>query len=517
MAATRTPLPVPLRKDVALPDDPRASNEAGQDARQGDPDLGSAALTADDPQAARPQRRLRGRAARYADRDLTTGSVPRHLWSLSWPQMVGGIFGALDQITDLFWAGLSGGFAAIGGLGAAQAYARIVTTGRNGLDLAMQAMLTRAIGAGRRDLVNRIVLQALMLNGVIASVLAVVGIFTSAWLLRVIGLSETVVEAAVVYLQLQFVGSVGQAFRQSTAHALMASGDVITPMKSTMAMRVIHLGSSPVLVFGLFGAPEMGIAGAAAANIVAQVLGGAWNLRVLMTGSPRLVISLGGIKPDFPVLWQLLKIGAPAAATQMERGISEVVVTWLVAPFGDAALAAHSLTRRVERLFFLGGFGLGRASGILVGHNLGAGKPERAKSTVKWAMVLMFAFRGGGALLLILFTGTFIGLFSGDREFLVVAILWVQIHAVAGVFQGTGQVLRQSFNIAGDTIAPLLITFVSLWTLEIPLAVVLSRFTPLEQYGIPVAILIAMVVRMGLFGGYFATGRWLRVQVLGQL
>ena len=431
--------------------------------------------------------------------------------------MVGGIFGALDQITDLFWAGLSGGFAAMGGLGVAQAYARIVTTGRNGLDLAMQAMLTRAIGAGRMDLVNRIVLQALMLNGVIASLIAVIGIFISAWLLRVIGLSETVVDAALVYLQLQFVGSVGQAFRQSTAHALQAHGDVITPMKSTMAMRVIHLGSSPVLVFGLFGAPEMGIAGAAAANIVAQMIGGVWNLRVLITGSSRLEISLQGIKPDFPVLWQLLKIGAPAVGTQMERGMSEVVVTWLVAPFGDAALAAHSLTRRVERLFFLGGFGLGRASGILVGHNLGAGKPDRAKSTVNWAMVLMFGFRGGGALLLILFTTTFIGLFSAEQEFLAVAVLWVQIHAVAGVFQGTGQVLRQSFNIAGDTIAPLLITFVSLWTLEIPLALILSRLTPLEQFGIPVAILIAMIVRMALFGGYLATGRWLRVQVLGEL
>ena len=511
---------VPLsinRMDVALPDDARASNEARQDAQREDPDLGLTAFTIEDARAARRQRRTGARAARYADRDLTTGSVPRNLWSLSWPQMIGGIFGALDQITDLFWAGLSGGFAAMGGLGVAQAYARIVTTGRTGLDLGMQAMLTRAIGARRLDLVNRIVLQALMLSGVVAALIALVGIVLSAWLLRVIGLSETVVDAALVYLQLQFVGSVGQAFRQSTAHALQASGDVITPMKSTMAMRIIHLGSSPVLVFGLFGAPEMGIAGAAAANIVAQVFGGVWNLRVLMTGSSRLEVSLEGIKPDFAVLWQLIKIGAPASATQMERGMSEVAITWLVAPFGDAALAAHSLTRRLERLFFLGGFGLGRASGILVGHNLGAGKIDRAQSTVKWALVLMFGFRGGGALLLILFTASFIGLFSGEPAFLAVAVLWVQLHAAAGVFQGAGQVLRQSFNIAGDTIAPLLITFVSLWALEIPLAFILARFTPLGQFGIPAAILLAMIVRLMLFGGYYLTGRWLRVGVLGNL
>ena len=500
-----------------MPDDAPASNEASRDAHREDPGSGPAAFTTEDPRGPRRQQRLRGRTARYADRDLTTGSVPRHLWSLSWPQMVGGVFGALDQITDLFWAGLTGGFAAIGGLGAAQAYARIVTTGRTGLDVGMQAMLTRAIGSGRMDLVNRIVLQALMLSGVISAVIALIGIFISGWLLRVIGLSETTVDAALLYLQLQFVGSVGQAFRQSTAHALQASGDVITPMKSTMAMRVVHLGSSPVLVFGWIGAPEMGIAGAAAANIIAQMLGGAWNLRVLMTGSSRLEVSLRGIMPDFAVLWQLLRIGAPAAATQMERGMSEVAVTWLVAPFGDAALAAHSLTRRMERLFFLGGFGLGRASGILVGHNLGAGKTARAQSTVKWAMVMMFVFRGGGALLLILFTATFLGVFSRDAAFLAVAVLWVQLHAVAGVFQGTGQVLRQSFNIAGDTIAPLLITFVSLWTLEIPLAIILSRFTPLEQFGIPVAILLAMIVRLMLFGGYYLTGRWLRVSVLGNL
>ena len=79
---------------------------------------------------------------------------------------------------------------------------------------------------------------------------------------------------------------------------------------------------------------------------------------------------------------------------------------------------------------------------------------------------------------------------------------------------GGGQVLQQSFNVAGDTMAPLLITFMSMWVLEVPAAFLLSQFTPLGQYGIPVAIGLAMFLRLGLYAAYYRTGRWTRVKVL---
>ncbi len=459
-------------------------------------------------------RHRRMRRSAYATRDLTTGGVRRNLWFIAWPQMVAGVFNASDQLADIFWAAKVAGFNAIGGVGVAQAYGHLIMMARMGLDVGMQAVIARAVGARRIDLANHAMMQAFTLTFLLSLTLTIIGVLFSPFLLRIVGVSEAVADVAVYYLQFQFVSSGIQSFRQTTGAALQASGDTFTHMKSTIASRVLHLVISPFLVFGWFSAPEMGIAGAAAANALAQVVGVAWNLYALSSGSSRLRLSLRDYRVDLPLMWRIIKIGAPATATQMERGLSEMVLIRLVSPFGDIPLAAYSLTRRLERMTNIGSQGMGRASGILVAQNLGADQPERARATVKWAVGYVMVIRGAAGILLIAFPAFFIGIFTNEPEFVETAVVWLRIQAVAGTLLGGGQVFQQSFNVAGDTLAPMLVTFMSMWVMEIPIAFVLSRWTSAESLGIAIAIAIAMLIRFALYGGYYFTGRWLTIGVL---
>ena len=459
-----------------------------------------------------PKRRRRVSA--YTTRNLTSGGIKSTLWFLAWPQMVGGVFNAADQLADLFWAGMIGGFHAIAGVGVAQTYAHLMMMARQGLDVGMQALIARAVGARRSDLANHAALQAFTLVIAISIVLVIGGVLLARPLLSVVGTSDGVIAATVLFLQYQFVSAGVQSFRQTAGAVLEASGDTLTHMKSTMASRVLHLVLSPFFIFGWLGLPEMALPGVAVANIVAQAVGTVWNLYALFSGSSRLHLSLRGYHLDPRLMWRILRIGGPASVTQMERGLSELVLVRLVTPFGDLALAAYGLTRRLERLTDIGSQGVGRASGILAGQNIGALKPERARATVRWAVTYVILIRGSAGLVLILFPAFFVSIFSDEREFVETAVIWVQIQAVAGVALGGGQVLQQSFNIAGDTLAPMLVTFMSMWVMEIPLAFVLTRFTPLGELGIPIAIAIAMFFRFALYGGYYLTGRWLRATVL---
>ena len=497
-----------------------SEHQPNNDASEGTPSAGSRAPdgassgigTDIDPGAARAERRGR-RSVRHT-RDLTKGTVPRNLWFLAWPQMVEGIFNSLDQMVDLFWAGRVVGFRAIGGIGAAQAYAHLIMMARTGIDISMQAMISRAVGSGRMDVATHVAIQGLVLTVLLSSVLAVGGVLIAEPLLHILALSDEVIAITIVYLQFQFAGSAVQGWRKSAEATLQASGDVMTPMKATLLARGIHIAITPVLIFGWFGAPEMGIAGAAAANIFAQGVGFVWNLYALFAGRSLLKLTLRGYHLDVPLMWRMIRLGLPASGTQLERGLSELMLVRLVAPFGDIALGAYSLTRRLERLTHIGSMGMGRASGILVGQNLGAGYVERAKSTVRWAVGYVLAIRGAAGIVLFLAPAVFIGIFNQDPVFLAVAIIWIRIQAISGMLLGGGQVLQQSFNVAGDTMAPLLITFMSMWILEVPAAFLLSQFTPLGQYGIPVAIGLAMFLRLGLYALYYRTGRWTRVKVL---
>ena len=490
------------------------------DDRQTDPTPGAGeqgdAFDWDEGAPRRERRRPRGpRRSAYATRDLTSGGVRRNLWFLAWPQMVGGVFNATDQISDIFWAGRVIGFGAIGGVGVAQAYGQILMMARMGLDVGMQSLISRAVGARRIDLANHVALQAFTLTFLLSLVLAVGGAMLAAPLLRVLGVSEGVVVSVAGYLQFHFIAAGLHSFRMTGGAALQASGDFLTPMKSTIAARVLHLITTPFLVFGWFGLPEMGIAGAGAANIAGQIIGIGWNFQALFAGTSRLHLRLSAYRIDLPMMWRIIRIGAPATATQMERGLSELLLIRLVTPFGDVALAAYSLTRRLERITNIGSQGMGRASGVLVGQNLGAGQPERARMTVKWAVAYVMVIRGLAGAMLIAFPAFFVGIFSGDPEFIETAVIWLRIQAVAGTLLGGGQVFQQSFNVAGDTLAPMLVTFMSMWVMEIPLAFVLANWTPLGEYGVAVAIAVAMLVRFCLYGGYYFTGRWLRVDVFG--
>jgi putative MATE family efflux protein len=427
--------------------------------------------------------------------------------------MVEGVLNSVDQLADLFWAGRVGGFRTIAGLGVAQAYTQLIMTVRMGLDMSMQAMISRAVGAGRLDLANHVALQSFTLVALFSLSMVLIGFFLSDSLMQILGVSDEVIEATSLYLKIQFIGSAAMGFRMSSASALQSSGDAITPMKATAVARLIHLALSPILIFGLAGFPAMGIAGAAVATVIAHSLAASWNFRALFTGTSRLHLTLRGYHPDFPLLWRLLRIGAPASITGAERVMSNLVIVRLVTPFGDAALAAYSLTRRLEFLTGMGSQGLGRASGVLVGQNLGAGQPERAKSTVRWAIGFVMSIRGTMGLVLIAFPVFFMSIFAQDPEFLDVGATWLRIQAVGGLVMGAGMVYQMSFNVAGDTMAPMIVTLITMWGIEVPGAFILSRYTDLAQFGIPVAIAAAMILRIVLYTGYFLKGRWLRVQV----
>jgi putative MATE family efflux protein len=375
-------------------------------------------------------------------------------------------------------------------------------------------MVSRAVGAGNIPLANHIVLQAGTITAGFAILMMIIGVVFTEVLLRALGVSNEVIAEGAMYMRVQFIGQGVTGFQMLSGHALSASGDTLTPMKANVVSRILHLALSPLLIFGWFGLPAFGLAGAAWANIIAHAASLLMILIALFGGSSRLHLTLRGYRLDGAIIKQLLKIGTPASVNSMERSLAQLLMVWLVAPFGDFALAAYSLTRRVEMFANLGSQGLGQASGIIVGQSLGAGKPERARETVLWAtgyVMLMKTILGG---IMFTFPVLFLSIFTTDPELLSTAKIWLQIQVLGYIAMGIGQVAMQSFQTAGDTIVPMLVTLFSMYAVEVPLAIVLTQWTDLGQFGVAWAIVAAMLVRPLIYIPYFFYGRWLRIGIL---
>ncbi len=447
-------------------------------------------------------------------RNLTQGSIRRHLWYLGWPQVAEGFLGVADQIADLVWAGRLG-FHAIAGLGAAQAYLSTVMMARMGLDSSMRSMIARAVGARRISRANHVLLQSFTLTTILAVIMIAFGMLLTEPLLRLIGLSGEAVEQGVGYMRIQFLAMAMLSYHRLFGGALQASGDSINPLKAALVSRIVHIALSPVLIFGWLGMPSLGLAGASYARLVAEILGVGITFWALSRGDrTRIRIRFSEYRLDLPLIWSLVRQGAPASVTNMQRGVSQLVVVGVAAQFGDVALAAFALARRAENVVNQSARGMGRAAGALAGQNLGADQPDRARSAIRWAMLYGVSLTGPFIALLIAFPDTIAAFFNTDAEFIASASIWLVIAAIGYISMSPVQIFTQAFNTSGATFVPMVITVATMWAFEIPLTFILANFTPLGQFGIPAAIVGGMTLRLIAFTWFYFKGNWLRTGVM---
>ena len=419
------------------------------------------------------------------------------------------------QLVDLLWAGrLPGGVTAIAGVGIGHTFTQLGFMARQGLDNVTRAMVARAVGAGNIPLANHIAVQSFNLTAAYSAVMIIFGLFLTDILLNLIGVSKEVHNQTALYMRLQFIMIAVMSFRMVAASALQAAGDVISPLKATTVTRLTHIAISPFLMFGWGIAPEFGLAGAGIAGIASQLIGTAMNINALFRGQSKLQLTLRGYYLDYPLLWKMVKVGTPASVAGSERAVAQLVLLGVVAPFGDISMAAYALTRRMEMLANFGSQGIGQASGIMVGQNLGAGKPERARKAVGWALVYVTVAKSVLGAMIFGFPVFFIMIFTGDAGVIELTTVWLRIQVIAAILMGMQMVFQQSYNTAGDTMTPMIVTLFAVWAVEVPMAWWLSHQMDVGPIGVGWAGVAAMASRLMLYVPYFFTDRWLRVKLI---
>jgi putative MATE family efflux protein len=254
--------------------------------------------------------------------------------------------------------------------------------------------------------------------------------------------------------------------------------------------------------------PRLGVAGAAAAYIITTGLGMFICLWVLFSGRTRLRLTPGDFKPDFKTIRRILKIGLPASAMGLGKAFGDLVLAGIIVPFGTLALAAHNLISRIEGLINTPGMGLGNAASVLVGQNLGARQPRQAARSGWFATGMVAAFMIICAIVLLLWAENIIGLFNNDPHLIQLGSIFLRIAVVGYLGMSVVYVMQNCISGSGDTLPPMLITLAMLWIIQLPLAIVLSRYTDLGVYGVRWAIVISFIVGAVALGTYFWRGRW---------
>lgn len=314
-------------------------------------------------------------------------------------------------------------------------------------------------------------------------------------------------------MRIQFVGMMTMSSLSLAQSIMQATGNMVTPMKIGITYRLLQIILCPLLVFGWSIFPEMGVRGAAYSNVITQGIGATIALWVVFSGKTRVRPTLKHFRFDWGLVWRQLKIGLPSMFANIERNFAGLILVGFITPFGTVAVAAHSLSARVDSFAQMLPNAFANPAGVLAAQNLGAKHPERAERTVWTGMVLAISLG-----LLIAATTYFLAvpiihIFNSEPNLVAITASFVRIQAVSYMIWGIVITMTNSLNILGDTLITMISQLVTAWGVQMSLAYFLPHVGSLGVLGVRWSMVAAIVGRAIILPVYFKTGRWKRKKV----
>lgn len=413
--------------------------------------------------------------------EITDGDLTRALLVLAAPLLVQNLVQVAQQVVDLFWLGrLSGEAVAAVGLVfpvlalvfAAAIYAPFVGT---------QVVVSQRIGGEEREGAGRTVYNGLVLAvafGLFVGLAVYVGARPLIDLLtatRPSSVAGVVPELAASYLGVLALGLPVLALSDTTEAGFIGWGDSRASLYMNLLAVVLNVVLDPILIFGLWGAPALGIEGAALATVVGYGLAFLLGLGLLASGRNDGMFARAAVSLETNIQREILDVGWPTAAQQGARQVVRVLIVVVVfAVGGPAALAAYIVGARVASIAFIPASGLQQAAQSVVGQNLGAERPDRARRAT-WIGVGI----AGGALAIIgvlqwFLPATITRLLVPNvgPEALDLAVLYLQILAIGYPAIGAAYLLEAGFNGARRTRVSFAATLGQYAAVRLPIAAV---------------------------------------------
>jgi len=440
---------------------------------------------------------------------LTTGSLWRNIWQLSWPMLLIMVFNFFMGFTDVYVAGLIGPEiqAAVGFVTLLFFLVIIVA---NAIAIGTVALVSRAIGAGDFPRALEAARQSLLCGLAIAAALTAVALCFADLIVRAAGFPAPIREIAVTFLKI-FATVLGTNYLLIISNALFrASGEVTKPLFTMALVGLVNVVGDFALVFGWFPFPALGYRGIAVATAAASAVGMAINLLLLGMGRWRALYRRGW-SPLPGTIRQIFTIGWPAAMLQIAWNAGTIVLYNLLGRLGEAsitALAAIANGLRIEALIFLPAFALNMSASVLVGQNLGAGNPERAERAGWRTAVAGMGLLTALAIPVFIWAEELAALVAKDPAVLAETARYLRINMISQPFIALSLSLGGGLQGAGDTRGTMWVIVIAVWLIRLPLAWLLALGMGWGAPGVWGAMCVSMIGQGLMMAGRFRGGKW---------
>jgi len=363
------------------------------------------------------------------------------------------------------------------------------------------------------DAANRTVRQLVLVGLCIGLAATALGLLFAEPALALMGAEPDVLAQGVTYLCI-----VSSVFAPTAViivgnACLRGAGDTRTAMKVMAVVNVLNVAVAWAAINGPFGLPKLGVAGSALGAVVGRAVGGLLVVGILLKGRSGLKLDLRHWRPDFGIIRRVLRVGLPTGGEQLMMSLGMLAFLRVVASLGTVAVAAHVVALRIQSLSFMPGFGFAIAGTTLVGQGLGAREPRRAERSGYLTYQMAASLMAVVGLVFILFPQPLIRLFTDDPMVVQMAVTPLRMVGFTQPFLAATMVFAGNLRGAGDTRFPMYVTAVSIWSLRVLVAGLLTLALGMGLSGAWLSMSMDQVVRGTIFFRRFRGGRWKQVEV----
>ncbi|MDR0409151.1 MAG: MATE family efflux transporter [Spirochaetaceae bacterium] len=412
---------------------------------------------------------------------------------MSIPMMVSMLVQALYNIVDsIFVAQI--GEAALAAVSLAFPVQMLIIGIAVGTGVGINALLSKSLGERNFEKVNKSAANGVFLAIVSATVFFVAGIlFTETYFRTQTGISE-IVEYGCDYISIICIFSI-TVFTQITFERLLSStGKTFYAMVSQLIGALVNIILDPILIFGLFGFPRMGVMGAAVATVIGEFCGAFAAIMFNLKVNKEIHFSFKGFRPDGGIIKSIYAVGIPSILMQCVGSVMIYGINRILIRFSPTANAVFGVFFRLQSFIFMPIFGMNNAIVPIIAYNYGARNKERIIKTIKLGVLYAFCITFIGLLLFQLIPGKMLALFNATPEMTAIGVTAFRIISTIYLFAGFCIVFISVLQAMGSAVQGLIVTCARQLLVLLPSAWLLSLTGSLDAVWLsfPIAEIVSL-------------------------
>jgi len=416
--------------------------------------------------------------------------VGKLLFSMSTPMVISFLVQSLYNIVDsIFVARYSPD--ALAAVSLAYPIQILMIAVSVGTGVGVNALLSRLLGEGKKERAKATADNAVLLAIIASIAFAIFGAIGTKAFFNAQTNSDSIRSLGYSYLSIVSIFSFGLILEVTYERILQSTGKTIYNMITQGIGAIINIILDPILIFGLLGAPKMGVEGAAIATVAGQIVAMILSFVFNMKYNEEVDISFGKhiFKPDFIIIKDIYKVGIPSIAMQSMSTLMMLGLNKILVRYSDMAVNVLGIYYKLQSFVFMPIFGLNNGMTPIVAYNYGARNKDRIMKVLKYSFLSSLVIMVIGTAIFWLFPKELMILFSPNEEMLRLGIPALRICSLCFILAAFDVIAIASFQSLGNGMYALYASFLRQLVLILPLAYVLSNMFGLEAvwYSIPLA------------------------------